>query len=180
MAKSLAKDRDVAVHTVWIDIRTHRRLRDLAGAVAVAVFAVKGNIKWKALTERSLEKRFGRLRVSFPSGQMSCADYFRASAKCMQTEVKNYEAQGLPAEHPEESPLTEEQFSKIAEESMSAAVKLAAMTSSWTQKELRSALAMNPAAYECDGEAEAQGLDEEVPVDQGSLFAQSLCLREGG
>ena len=144
MARELAKARGVPPHTLWVDIRTHRRLRDLAGSVAVACWCVEGPLNWSALTERSLEKRFGRLRICFPSGQMSAADYFRASAKVMREEVHRYEQQAQGPELPEEQKLSGEQFSQIADEAFAAAIKLASMCSKWTQKELRALCNISP------------------------------------
>ena len=176
MAKEQAKNRGVPCHQLWLDIRTHKRLRDLAGATACLAWSLDGPCNFKALTERVLEKRFGRLRMSFPSSTMTVADYYRSSAKAMTTEIETFERKGQPPVAEEGVRLTEEEFTKVAEEAQAAALKLAAMCSDWTVKDLMSALSMDPASsvVEDDGKQNDPDEDEGRPSQSCVVFGEGM------
>ena len=81
--------RGVHLRTVWLNARSHRNLKDLAGAVIKAVYAAGDRVDWPSITERVLEKRFGRIRTSFPSSEMGVAHNWRASATLMRKEPED-------------------------------------------------------------------------------------------
>lgn len=72
---------------LWLDLRTHRSLRDMAGAALLAAWGNPAAVSWSKLSERVLEKRFGRVRSSFPNSRMSTSDYWRSSCMQMRREM---------------------------------------------------------------------------------------------
>ena len=88
MASNKAKALGVPLRTLWLDSRSHVNLKDLCGATIMALYASDPVVCWHSLTERCLEKRFGRIRSFFPNSCPAAADYWRASAMVMRREVR--------------------------------------------------------------------------------------------
>lgn len=144
MASETCVQKKMKKHQCWLDVRTHRALRDLCGAVILACWSCESPALWHRLTERNLEKRFGRLRSSFPNSRMSVPDYWRASALAMRKEMKKFEA-GLPAQCEVHERLSEAEFQATVQQGFAAALKFSSFCCNKTPKELQSLLAMSSA-----------------------------------
>lgn len=137
MAHDTSKKQGMQLKTLWLSIKTHKALKDLAGAIIIALWGCSSPIAWERLTERCLEKRFGRVRTSFPSCVMTASDYFRASANAMRREVHKFQQNPLEPMVPNDPPLTMDDFCGAAQRAMQAALKLSAMCSDQTTSDLQ-------------------------------------------
>ena len=126
---------------VWLDSRPEKCLRTIACQVICYCWAgsEQAPLVHSRLTERELEKRFGRTRSCYASAQMSAADYFRASAFLMQKEVKSAQDTGLPPQADVPPAMSPNTFCATASRAFQAALKLASMSSGRSRTELQSA-----------------------------------------
>ena len=76
MAKERARSTGCKLRDVWFDSRPARVMRNVACSVIVACWACKAPLCFERLTERNLEKRFGRVRSYYPNAAMSVGDYW--------------------------------------------------------------------------------------------------------
>lgn len=127
LASQSAKERRQAKLTLWLDQRTHRSLRDSCGAIILAVYGADGPVAWSSLTERVLECRFGRIRSSFASGNLSCADYWRSSAVQMAKEVRRWRETDPPSHVSDTGKMSDDSFVQIANEAFDAAARFSAI-----------------------------------------------------
>lgn len=108
---------------VWLDGTTHRNLKDALGSVILILWSQDvPPLWWHRLTERNLEKRFGRCRQFFPNSQMSVGDYWRSSARIMRQDVKSFDAK-REEQLPAPQPLSKNDFQEIAVRSLKAAMR---------------------------------------------------------
>lgn len=129
----------------WLDRRTHRQLRDAAGALAMACKTVEGPVFWGAMSERHLEKRFGRLRSMFPTSKMSCADFWRSSAITMRKELSKWDHSKEPICE-DSGPVSDATFEATVARAFRAALRLMTLCSGRLEEDLRSSYAM---AHSC-------------------------------
>ncbi|CAJ1354521.1 unnamed protein product [Effrenium voratum] len=141
MAKDLAKELGVPKKQLWLDSRTHHTLRDLCASVVLAAYGVHGSVMWPRLTEITLEKRFGRLRNQFCTGQMTAADCWRASGKLMRKELRAWQAAARPQVAKPEAMVSDDSFVAAAQRAFNAALRLAVLCSGRMSDDLRSAYA---------------------------------------
>ena len=134
MATDIAKNRGCKRRTVWLDGRTAKTMKDIAGAAICICMASEAPLCWNRLTERRLEQRFGRIRTSFGNAQLSAGDYFRASLRLMKQDLKKT----VPAQTFKPKPICEDDFMAISRRAYQSARKLAAMCSGLTESELSS------------------------------------------
>lgn len=163
MAGDTAKKTGMPLKSLWIDGRTHKALADLCGSVILACWGCEQEVWWPSLSERHLEKRFGRLRVMFSNSAMTSSDYFRASAIIMRTEDSRNESKNLKIPTESSLRLSSCQFGAIAQQSMQAALKLACLCSGRTTMELQSAFhaSRSAADYEAEIMHEHEGEENE-------------------
>ena len=133
MAHDLARKRGCKKRDFWIDSRTALTLKDICGSVLCCAYAGKSPLQWPKLTERKLECRFGRIRSSFSTSQVTIADYWRASLHLMKREM--HAELPEPCAHPEA--VTEDQFVKCGDRAFVACRKLMAMCYKCTTKEIQ-------------------------------------------
>ena len=153
VANDLARQRGCKKREVWIDSRTALTLKDICGSVLCCAYAGKSPLQWPKLTERKLECRFGRIRSSFSTGQVTISDYWRASLRLMKSEM--YADLPEPSECPEA--MTEDEFVTCGDRAFVACRKLMAMCYKCTTKEMQNMFDM--AAGE-PGEEEEHEVDE--------------------
>lgn len=123
----MAKKTQTPKRKLWLDQRTHRNLRDSCGAIVLAVHGADGPVAWYVLTERILEMRFGRIRSSFASGNVSCGEYWRSSAVQMRRELTKWQ-NSEPLSHAQDSgKMSDRSFVEIANQAFDAAAKLSAI-----------------------------------------------------
>ncbi|CAK9110511.1 unnamed protein product [Durusdinium trenchii] len=123
---------------VWLDGTTHRNLKDALGSVILILWSQDvPPLWWHRLTERNLEKRFGRCRQFFPNSQMSVGDYWRSSARIMRQDVKSFDAK-REEQLPAPQPLSKNDFQEIAVRSLKAAMRLSSMCSGCKLEDLQS------------------------------------------
>lgn len=127
----------------WMDQRTHRGLRDAAGAIASACFTVQEHIFWPSVTERHLEKRFGRLRSMFPTSKMSSHDFWTSSAINMRNELQAWNEHGPGPVVTDSGPVSSQVFEEVCEVSFAAALKLTCMCSGRSEADLRTMYSMS-------------------------------------
>lgn len=168
MASDLAKRTGQSLRQLWIDARTHTSLKDLAGAIIIVLWSCESPVSWSSLTERLLEKRFGRVRTSFPNCCMTVSDYWRSSACVMRKEFRKHADNLLPHLEPEEG-ISATEFRTITQRAWQAALKLAAMCSGRTTSDLQSDFHATNSGATCEAEME---LDDEP---EGSTFGKLLC-----
>ena len=75
---------------VWFDKKTHRNLRDAAGGIVLAAWSADGPVSWPNLTERHLEKRFGK---KIWSGQIYVQQFTNVMRRLLE-EFSHQHAQG--------------------------------------------------------------------------------------
>lgn len=129
MASQRAKDLGVKKQQVWLDARTHRSLRDLCGSVILVCWGADGHLCFPQLSERKLEKRFGRVRSCFSNSQMTVPDYWRASAQVARKELHSWKQGRLPDQKPLPEALSCEEFSAISSRSFAAALRFSSICS---------------------------------------------------
>ena len=168
MASDLAKRTGQSLRQVWLDARTHTSLRDLAGAIIIVLWSCDSPVSWSSLTERLLEKRFGRVRCHFPNCVMSVSDYWRSSALVMRKEVRAHLDKLLPHLEPEEG-ITAAAFRSIAQRAWQASLKLAAMCSGRSTTELQSDFHTTNSGATCEAEMEPD--DDLEGSASGKLFS---------
>ena len=136
MAGSMAKRLGVPVRAVWMDARTHRSLKDLCGSAIVACWALDVPVAWDQLSERSLEKHFGRIRSAYPNCILTASDYWRASATVMRKDDRKLNEE-LPKAMEMEKMLNDATFCNIAQRSFQAFLKLAGLCSGRSTSDLQ-------------------------------------------
>lgn len=131
MAMATANRRNMKLNELWLDAKTHRNLRDLCGSVIAALWALPKEcpVIWSEITELVIERRFGRCRNQFPSGQMTVSDYWRASARLMKDESKKATEKGFSKQVPPSPTLSTSEFSAIAARSYDAVLHLSSLCS---------------------------------------------------
>ena len=154
VANDLARQRGCKKREVWIDSRTALTLKDICGSVLCCAFAGKSPLQWPKLTERKLECRFGRIRSSFSTSQVTIADYWRASLRLMKREM--HADLPEPCECPQA--MTEDEFVKCGSRAFAACRKLMAMCYKCTTKEMQNMFDM--ATAEPGEEEEEHEVDE--------------------
>ena len=167
MSLEKAKELNMRPHQVWVDMQTHRNMRDSLAAVISALWAVPDDLSvaWEAMSELQLEKRFARIRTQFPNSQFTITDFWRASAKLMKEDRHSWET-GLPEQKPCSKRLTHETFVAVAERSLEAATKLSSMCSGLAMKKLSSDF------YAFTSRSEDSDADDVEKAPQG----QPVCL----
>ena len=168
MASDLAKRTGQSLRSVWLDTRTYTSLKDLAGAIIIVLWSCTSPVAWSSLTERHLEKRFGRVRSHFPNYLMTVSDYWRSSAMVMRKEVRAHLDNLLPHLGPEEC-ITATTFRSIAQRAWQASLKLAAMCSGRSTSDLQSDFHSSNSAATCEAEMDP---DDDA---EGSASAFLLC-----
>lgn len=169
MASETAKRLNLPTRACWLDLRTHRNLKDLCAATIIASWSCDTPLRWQNLSERHLEMRFGRIRTSFSNCCMTASDFWRASATVMRRELHAFE-KNMPDQVPMEKPLTANQFCTIAQRSLQASLKFAAICSGRSPADLQSAFNLSQAGAEFEAsmaEEECRG-EGEVNEEKGS------------
>eukprot|EP00435_Cladocopium_sp_Y103_P009271 s4764_g2.t1 len=162
MASERSKKTGVPLKCLWLDSRTHTSLKDLCGAVIIALYCADSRAAFHSMTERCLEKRFGRIRTSFPSSCMTAADYWRASAMVMRRHAGKLQSHLAPQVEPEDA-ISEDVFVAAASRAWQASLKLAAMCSGLTTTELQSTFNMTNGVAMCEAQMEAEA---DAPEDE--------------
>ena len=158
-----ATNLNVKKRQVWLDKKTHRSLRDAAGGIVLAAWSADGPVSWPNLTERHLEKRFGRVRSMFSNSRMSCGDYWRSSAINMHKEVTKWRKNDDKPKHCFDSGrVSPETFVDLVEQSFCAALKFTSMCSSRTEEDLRSLFGMSKS----DPNLRASALNDDCEDDE--------------
>ena len=165
MAHDTSRKQNLPLKKLWLNIKTHKALKDLAGAIIIALWSCSSPIAWERLTERCLEKRFGRVRTTFPNCVMTAADYFRASANVMRREVHKFQQKPLDPMVTNDPPLTMDEFCGAARRAMQAALKLSAMCSDQTTSDLQASFNLLNSSKDLEVELQ-QGED----LDAGSAL----------
>ena len=162
-------------HQCWLDKRTHQQLRDSCGAIAVACKTVEGPVSWGALTERHLEKRFGRVRSMFPNSKMSASDYWRSSAINMRKEVTKFDHKEHP-QIPDSGPVSAAEFEEAVVRAFDAAMRLLSICSGRLEDDLRSVYAMSQSCPNLRAQAmnEDNSDDEEQPLEPPEVSAEDV------
>ena len=126
----------------WLDLRTHRNLRDAAVTVIMLCLHGHDELVWPTLDELRIESRFGRCRTQFANSQMTVSDYWRASAKLMRGELKTWTDSQKTADpqtgSSREEKVSAREFQAAASRAMTAGVKFACMASGMTLEEIQS------------------------------------------
>ena len=161
MASNRAKAAGVPLRSMWLDARSHRNLKDLAESIIMALFAGGNTVRWECLTERCLEKRFGRIRTSFPNSIMAASDYWRASATCMRRERRKAE-NDFPAQKDPEEELSTNDFCATAQRAWQAALKLCSFSSGITPEQLQADFNHSNSGAMCEAEIEADPCPEDA------------------
>ena len=147
MATDTAKRLNVPTRSCWLDLRTHRNLKNLCASTIMTACKCDTPLRWDSLTEINLEKRFGRIRTSFPNCCMTAADFWRSSATIMRKEVHGFQ-QDVPEPVPMDERLTSNEFCTIAQRSLQAALKFASMCSGRAVGDLQGAFSTSQAGAE--------------------------------
>ena len=143
MAKERARRTGCKLRDVWLDARPARIMRHVACSVIVACWACKAPLCFERLTERNLEKRFGRVRSYYPNAAMSVGDYWRASLHCMQREFTQWQEKQRPHQAVPNEGMTQNTFCSTASRAFQAVLKLSAMCSDKTRADLQAAFNMS-------------------------------------
>ncbi len=156
MAKETAVRRGTKLRDVWLDSMPCGTLRAIAATVITSCWAGETPLCHQRLTERELEKRFGRARSCFPNAAMSASDYWRASLLLMKKEIKKWHDAERPAQAPKPETLHQNTFCSVAAKSFQSALKLSAMCSDKSRADLQAAwnLSLGQASWAPDDEEE--------------------------
>ena len=174
MASSKAKAMGVPLRSLWLDSRSHGNLKDLCGATILALYGSDPVVCWHSLTERCLEKRFGRVRTSFPNSCMAAADYWRASAMVMRKETRKADENFVQPQEPEEK-LSAHDFCGTAQRSWQAALKLAAMCSELSTAQLQSEFSNTNSGAICEAEMDCDEQSDEEGTGHQPVVVGTCC-----
>ena len=140
MARERATSTGCKLRDVWIDSRPAKNMKQIACSVITICWASgKSPVCFQRLTERILEPRFGRLRSYYANASMSAGDYFRSSLHCMQRELKKWQDNERPSQVLPLEEMTQNTFCSVASRAFQAALKLSAMCSQKSRKDLQAA-----------------------------------------
>lgn len=164
MAKDLSMRRGMKVKEVWMDPKPAKTMRLIACSVICCLWGSDTPQEWPRITERVLEKRFGRLRSSFSNAAMSVSDYWRSSFNAMKKELKVWQENGKVPQASQPERLSQNSFCSIASRAFWAALKLSSMCSGQSKGELQAAFNVSLA----DGGPDAGYEDDEQDAGLGA------------
>ena len=145
-------------HQVWLDKKTHRSLRDAAGAAIMCSYTADAAVSWPTLTERHLEKRFGRVRNMYSNCKMSISDFWRSSALNMRKEIASWNAKDPKPPHCFDSgKVSATSFENIMDDALHAAMKFTSICSGRKIEELEALYGQSHS----DAVLQAQKLNED-------------------
>eukprot|EP00435_Cladocopium_sp_Y103_P008560 s487_g2.t1 len=168
MAKERATRTGCKLREMWLDARPARCMRHAACSAIVACWASDAPLCFERLTERNLEKRFGRVRSYYPNAAMSVGDYWRASLHCMQREFTKWQEERHPPQVRPAKGMSQNTFCSTASRAFQAALKLAAMCSDKTRSDLQAAFNLSFARARGDDQ------QEEVPAQDVSKVFERI------
>lgn len=174
MAKETALRRGVKLRDVWMDSLPCDTLRAIAATVITSCWAGETPLCHQRLTERELEKRFGRARSCFPNAAMSCSDYWRSSLLLMRREVKTWHESERPVQAPIPEKLHQNTFCSVAAKSFQAALKLSAMCSDKSRTDLQAAWNLSLGQASSAPDDEEQDDNDTGRVWQGEVVRSDL------
>ena len=173
VAHDLAKKRGCKKRQIWLDSRTALTLKDICGSVLCCAYAGKTPLHWPKITERKLECRFGRIRSSFCTGQVTIADYWRASLRLMKREMRDELAE--PCDPPEA--ITDDEFVKCGDRAFAACRKLMAMCYKCSTKDIQEIFDMASGGQIGEEDQQEDEVDEAPAGSDGSRLILRRCFR---
>lgn len=141
LAREEARKRGCKTRELWMDPVPSTTMREICTSVIAILWSGEAPLFWGRLSERTLEKRFGRCRSRFPSAQMSVGDYWRASFSLMKKEVAGFQ-QAKPEQGKGDAELSRDSFQAAASRAWQGVLKLMSMVSDQPKKELQAAFSM--------------------------------------
>ena len=177
LAREKAQGLGVKTRELWLDLTPAQTLREICTSVIAILWAGDAPITWSRMTERTLEKRFGRVRSRFASAQMSIGDYFRSSLKLMQGEVRRFQEKDRPIQKTSDGSIGEKPFQEAASRAFQGALKLATMCSHKSRKELQASFTNSFAEFgsnQWDDEGPVEDEGRWVPSCRSFLIPQVL------
>ena len=126
----------VPLRSVWLAKKTEKTMVRTCESTMGMCLAVETPLAWRRLTELILERRIGRQRSFFETGQMSAPDSWRSSARLMTRDVAKYDQEGLPEVVPLEARPSDAEWATCAMQALEAGVQLGTLCSKLTKKEL--------------------------------------------
>ena len=158
MARDLASHRGCKVRELWLDPTPAGNMKRIALEVICAVWTGDTPVLYERLTERVLEKRFGRIRSGFASANMSAGYFFRSSLYHMQRELKQWHEKPHPKHAASPEPMNQNTFCATASRAFQSALKLSAMCSRMSRADLQAAF--NVSRGQQYGDADGQEDDD--------------------